>query len=435
MQNKRDIIDKAKDVLLLCLRDAINTSLTATRGEDWFQVFAQEELPKKKSHRLVSDPNHKKLDDLDLQAYLKLLRYREQYSSEILSYFRIDTSDKSHSYIFDKTLDNLIHIVRNSMYAHASATIIEGKENDSEFNSVYGYDEAMNDIILLAKFFAGLKSSDGELYVDKLEALKKSLYKSTYDVEETIFKEKLNLDTAGFITYCTELGVDIITKNNKICFVTSEYVSVIAQIKNKITTKKSKHIPVVVAAIIIAVLVISGIALAIALSNGDHPTNTRTIYTVPVTTTKTETNISTTKNEVVPTTTTVPPTTVPPTTAISGTHIYGQLDYNGSTLTIDQEQDKTIILSCSSNANNLYFGWTWDSAAYFILKTNTDFYSYDYPTYPYRISPYQEEQLILYFNELSEDEIIEYIEIHHFGDDGLTAAHDFHPVTINISYK
>lgn len=435
MQSKRNIVDKARDILSLCLRDAINTSLTAIRGEDWFQKFAAEEKDikahsKDKKASSIVQARHKNVDDLDLQAFLKILKHRDSYRADVLAYFNIDVSNKGNSQALDSALDNLIDIVRNTMYAHTSVSAIENTLKKDDFNAVYGYDEAMNDIILISRFFDGLKNSDGVPYTEELEKLRNSLKKSTYDIEETIKNEKLSITVSQFITYCTELGADITTLNSKVCFVTSEYTSIIAQIKNKITDNKSKRTPIVVVSIIAAIIVVTGVVLAVVLSN-NNPANTGGSETIPATASAQVTTVAA-ENDTAPGTTAALVTTVPPATQKAEKHIYGQVDCNGSTITIDQKQDKSIALQCSSNPNTMYFGWV--NAAYAVLKTDKNIYSFEYPTHPYQIAPYQEGSIMLYYN-ISDDEVLEYIELHNFGVNQMDAAHDRTPVTINISYK
>ena len=86
MPNWRQIAHEAKDILTVCLAKAIDQALTVRLGPDWFADFAQADTKEKVSLR-ITKTGQRCVQDLDLQALLKFLRYRSYLSNQILLHY------------------------------------------------------------------------------------------------------------------------------------------------------------------------------------------------------------------------------------------------------------------------------------------------------------------------------------------------------------
>ena len=171
MQNWRQIASEAKDLLTVCLAKAINTAMTAQVGSHWFADFAEEEAPKNDTVR-ITQPGQSSTGDLDLQALLKILRYRESYADRILSFYGFITADeyaaKNQKRQLRSLLDRLITEFRNQMEAHVRVADIEKSFRQQPAQGLYGYQEALQDMEKLAGIFQQVRDSSGVSYYDRI---------------------------------------------------------------------------------------------------------------------------------------------------------------------------------------------------------------------------------------------------------------------------
>ena len=257
--------------LHICIVKALDAALTARAGADWFDNFKAYD---NEQDIHILDKSHTSVNRMDFQACLKFLRYRDQYSKMVFEYFGYDfyedTDDSRKALLLlNQRLDNLIHNVRNYLFAHASATLVkEGKDYSTRY-SVYGADEAVVDMLKLASFFSEMTDEDGVSYYTKM--LKMTEPSKSFAITDTIAKEKLKTDVGGFVIACNSLNIPIVTAfGGKINFLTSNYQGDVARIKIQLEESyksRTKKIPVIILTAVLAVLVCITVILAVTLKN------------------------------------------------------------------------------------------------------------------------------------------------------------------------
>lgn len=175
MQNWSQIANQAKDLLTVCLAKGIDEALTAQYGSDWFAGFAEAEAKEKVNTR-ITKPGHRSVQDMDLQALLKLLRYRSHLTRQILTHYGffagLDgfTADGQLQQL-NNLLDRLINDFRNRIAAHARAADIEKELTGNGLDRIYGYEEAYQDMYKLTRIFGTVTDSRGVSYARCMAAL------------------------------------------------------------------------------------------------------------------------------------------------------------------------------------------------------------------------------------------------------------------------
>lgn len=170
MQSKKQAAQQAKDLLTVCLAQGIDFALQNSLGPGWFAAFCQEDSLEE-PHKQILKNGQQTMMDLDLQALLKILRYRETYADRVLYYYGFLSVEDPFSTQGQKRqlralLDRLITDFRNQMEAHArAADIVTEKE------SLYGYEEALRDMEKLSGIFKVILAADGVSYHQKIHAL------------------------------------------------------------------------------------------------------------------------------------------------------------------------------------------------------------------------------------------------------------------------
>lgn len=177
MQNWSQIAHKGKDILTVCLAKGIDQALSVRLGNGWFANFAQEDA-KEKINTRITKPGQQSVQDMDLQALLKLLRYRGQLTQLILSHYDFFAGLDSFStdgqlQQLNNLLDRLINDFRNRIEAHARASDIEKELSGEGMNRIYGYEEAYQDMYKLTRIFANVTDSNGVSYARHMASLTK----------------------------------------------------------------------------------------------------------------------------------------------------------------------------------------------------------------------------------------------------------------------
>lgn len=175
MDRWRQIAHEAKDLLTVCLAKAIDQPMTAQYGSQWFAAFVQEDLHAKVSNR-IAKTGQVSVRDLDLQALLKLLRYRTETATQVLSYYGffagLDAfSTEQQLRQLNDLLDRLIHDFRNRIEAHSRAADLEKELSGEQMSRIYGYEEAVQDMIKLASIFPTITDPQNTPYCKRIESL------------------------------------------------------------------------------------------------------------------------------------------------------------------------------------------------------------------------------------------------------------------------
>lgn len=175
MQAWRQIAHDAKDILTVCLAKAVDRALIAQLGQGWFAEFVQADAREKISNRITKN-GQTSVQDLDLQALLKFLRFRSTFANQVLTYYGVfDGMDSfaadAQIQQFNALLDRLINDFRNRIEAHSRAADIEKELSGQGLNRIYGYEEAVQDMYKLARIFEDVKDSSGVAYYRRIAAL------------------------------------------------------------------------------------------------------------------------------------------------------------------------------------------------------------------------------------------------------------------------
>ena len=175
MHNWRQITNEAKDILTVCLARAIDKALVARIGDDWFANFAEEEAPKKESVR-IPQPGHTSTKDLDMQALLKILYFREKLADEVYAYYGIfadmdEFTAQSQKRQLSQLLNRLIKDFRNTIEAHARSGDVEKRLAGETVDSIYGDEQAFDDMCVLIKLFDKVTDDRGVSFATRLITL------------------------------------------------------------------------------------------------------------------------------------------------------------------------------------------------------------------------------------------------------------------------
>ena len=177
MYRWRQIAHEAKDLLTVCLAKAIDQPMTARYGSQWFAAFVQEDLHAKVSNR-IAKAGQVSVQELDLQALLKFLRYRGEMANQVLGYYGFFAgldpfSTEQQLRQLNDLLDRLIHDFRNRIEAHSRASDLEKELSGEQMNRIYGYEEAVQDMIKLASIFPTVTDRQNVPYCKRIEGLTK----------------------------------------------------------------------------------------------------------------------------------------------------------------------------------------------------------------------------------------------------------------------
>ena len=225
-------VSEMTNLLHICLAKAIDMAMTEKSGQGWFEAFKDYDSKQKDP---ILEYAHTSVSKMDLQACLKFLRFRDDYSNIVFEYFGynfFDQSDdaKTAKLLMTRLLDSLIHNVRNRLLAHASTNMVEGGKDDDMRFSIYGPKEAANDCIRLAQVFARVTDESGVSYYTKMVKLSET--KQSYSISETIRRESLPLSAGSFVDICNMNKISVVTgENGEMFFLSSNYDGDIAKVK------------------------------------------------------------------------------------------------------------------------------------------------------------------------------------------------------------
>lgn len=169
---------KAKNLLTVCLAKAIDQAMIARQGNHWFSDFVQAEATYELGKRIAKS-EQKSVRDLDFQALLKILRYREDLANQVLTYYRFFGQLDSYAAEgqrkqLNNLLDRLIKDFRNGIQAHPRAADIERELAGQGVDRLYGYIDAYQDMYKLARVFSDVADSRGYSYAKQILALSAS---------------------------------------------------------------------------------------------------------------------------------------------------------------------------------------------------------------------------------------------------------------------
>lgn len=169
MDREKQNAQKAKDLLTLCLAKAIQESLCNRLGPGWFYLFLQEDQAQDPKFQIARN-GQASIRDMDLQALLKLLRYRESFADHVFAYYGFDSgnfyTDQTKKRQIRSLLDRLITDFRNGIDAHSRVADIE-----DEPDRIYGYQEALQDMLKLSGIFKLVCDIRGISYHSQIEEL------------------------------------------------------------------------------------------------------------------------------------------------------------------------------------------------------------------------------------------------------------------------
>lgn len=175
MQKWRQITRDARDLLTICLAKSFDQALVEQCGSDWFVEFVESENNEKVTTR-ITKPGQQSVQDLDLQALLKILRHRNNLAQKILSYYgffeELDSYEaEGQSRQLNNLLDRLVNDFRNRIEAHPRAADLEKELSGQGPDRIYGYEEAYQDILKLSRIFGAVTDSCGVSYTSQIAAL------------------------------------------------------------------------------------------------------------------------------------------------------------------------------------------------------------------------------------------------------------------------
>lgn len=172
MGTDKEKASKVQDLLTLCLAKAIDTSLSAIRGRNWFQKFRDEEADKPPAQMIVRS-HQNSIDDCDFQALLKLLYFRQEYCNEVLKFYGQESAitKGTRDSGFRRTLGRLINDYRNNIGAHVSVSMIRQNETGDTDGQFYSYPTALLDMKSIAYVFSSVTDESGESYFNQINAI------------------------------------------------------------------------------------------------------------------------------------------------------------------------------------------------------------------------------------------------------------------------
>ena len=184
MQNWKHIAHEAKDLLTVGVAKAIDSALSAQCGSNWFASFAESDA-KEKINLRITKPGQMTVHDMDLQALLKFLRFRTAHADIVLTHHgffngldAIAIDAQKHQ--LTQLLDRLMVDFRNRIEAHSRAADIEQEISGNGLNRIYGYEEAAQDMLRLARLFPSVQDAKGVSYCRRIESLTKPKKKTRW---------------------------------------------------------------------------------------------------------------------------------------------------------------------------------------------------------------------------------------------------------------
>lgn len=232
---------QAGKYLLSCLMGAIDKGMGAKYGAEWFDVFKARE----KEEKIPVITGEKCLEDLDLQACLKLFKFRSEYRDAVLSHFGFydlgtDTEKKERRNTFTQAVTRLIDNFRNR-YMHLSAGSAESEWRTDLGDTTYGVAEAISDMKDVSKYFLTVRDPSGVPYYDRIcecearysEDKRSQMYSITGEMSSKAFKGYKDDD---FIRACNELNIPVEKgDNDELYYYSSDHDETLGSIKRQMS--------------------------------------------------------------------------------------------------------------------------------------------------------------------------------------------------------
>lgn len=439
MGKSREISNMSQicNLLHICLIKAINTAMTERAGENWFYAFKEYD---KNQPKPVLDKEQTSVNRMDLQSCLKFLRFREDYSKIVFEYYGYNFFDKTEDakkaqMLLNQLLDNLIHNVRNQMYAHASATMIESGKDDSLRSSVYGPQAGINDMLRLCEFFKAVKDTENVSYYDRMSELSRPV--SGYSIATAIRVEEISVSVGTFAEVCNNIGIPVRTADRgEMIFESDNYEGDIARIKLEIgrsQPKKKSKLPLIILVTVLALLLAGAVFALASLLTKDNER-------APEETTTNNASVETTSAE---DSTAMKDTTASDTTAADTTAAdtieeikepTGEGSYGSIVFKVAKISGNRVVLSYENEDRAYSLGWV-DSSLFTIttvsgktVSSNTALSMKDR-----KINPYSSGEIEFYFEDDIEEEVesISIIGVYELFQGGLPDP-SANPATIKI---
>ncbi len=219
----------------ICLATAISTALQDEYGDDWFEIIKEEDMASE--YPILGKAT--RFGDCDFQAMVKLLKYRPKYKEIILTYYQtpiagIEKKANARMSDFDSLLTRLINY-RNDLDAHESLEDVERQVKGENLRKIYGYTEAISDMIKLTEVFEEIEDEQGVSYHDRVLRIQSDLQKESasqaYSISKMLARERLNADVGEIVKICQDLRIEVRTVAYELCFVTSDYERTVLHIK------------------------------------------------------------------------------------------------------------------------------------------------------------------------------------------------------------
>lgn len=175
MPNWRQIAGEAKDILTVCLAKAVHIAMSAQDGSDWFATFAEEESHKSGFERIVK-AGQTSTDDLDLQALLKIFRFRDTMVEKIFSHYGVfagldEFSLQTQQQQFIRLMERLTNDFRNGIDAHVRSGDVEKSLAGKQVEGIYSYQQAFEDMCVFIRLFDKVLDEKGISYASRLISL------------------------------------------------------------------------------------------------------------------------------------------------------------------------------------------------------------------------------------------------------------------------
>lgn len=441
MEKSREISNMSQicNLLHICLIKAINTAMTDRAGENWFYAFKEYD---KNQSKPVLDREQTSVNRMDLQSCLKFLRFREDYSKIVFEYYGYNFFDKTDDakkaqLLLNQLLDNLIHNVRNQMYAHASATMIESGKDDSLRSSVYGPQAGINDMLRLCEFFKAVKDNENVSYYDRMSELSRPV--SGYSIATAIKVEELPVSVGAFAEVCNNIGIAVRTADRgEMIFESDNYEGDIARIKleiNRSQPKKKSKLPLIIF-IAVLVLLLAGAVYALAsllIKDNDSIPETTTGDLIETTFAED----STAMEDITAFDTTVADTTADESTEAKREPV-GEGSYGSIVFKVKKISGNRVVLSYENEDRAYSLGWV-DSSIFTVttvsgetVSSNTALSMKDR-----KINPYSSGEIEFYFEDDIEEDVesISIIGVYELFQNGLPdPGADPATIKIKVSY-
>ena len=228
MDRMENAAKSVRKLTTLCLAKAISTAMRAAYGDDWFRAVKTEDSGyQSKEKRILG--NADRFADCDFQALLKLLYYRKSCRDAVFGYYqpqKLGPDSKREGQNFDALLLRLIDY-RNNLDAHERVEDVERQVRGETLKKIYGYNEAIVDMVKLTEVFEIVADEQGVSYYTRVRRIQSDLMMDAvsraYPISEMIKKEKLRADVDEIVKICQDLQIEVRIEQYVLCFVTYDY--------------------------------------------------------------------------------------------------------------------------------------------------------------------------------------------------------------------